>query len=382
MESTTATGKSQALIIDNGTGTIKAGFAGEDAPRSIFPTVVGKPITPGMMVGLDQKDAYIGHEVKEKKSILKPEYPIKHGVIEDWDNMKKIWSHTIFQEMRTTAEEQEILLTEPPLNPKENREKMTTIMFEEYNVPYLYIGNQAVLALYASGRTTGLVIDSGEGITHTVPIYEGYAIPHAIQTVKIAGHDLTLYLQSLLKKNDKLSGITDIETIQKIKEKLCTVAQDYDTEVKEISEKKNGGKGQEMLIDGNIVSLGVERLQVPEVMFQPGLAGPDHEHEGIHKFADDSIKKCDQDIRKELYKNIILAGGSTMFGKMGERVQKEIKALAPTMTEVAHFAPPERKNSVWIGGSIVASLKSFMPMFISKAEYKEFSVDIVHSKCF
>lgn len=379
MESTTGAGKSEALIIDNGTGTIKAGLAGEDAPRSIFPSIVGKPKMPGLMVGLDQKDVYIGHEVKEKRSILKLEYPIERGQIQEWDDMEKIWTYAILQEMRTTPEEQEILLTEPPLNPKESREKMTSIMFEKFNVPYLYVGIQAVLALYASGRTTGLVIDSGEGITHTVPIYEGYAIPHAIQTVKIAGHDLTVYLQDLLKRNDKLSSITDIETIQKMKEKFCVVAQDYDTEVKEVSEKKNVGKS-ETLIDGNVVSLGVERLQVPEVMFQPALAG--HEHEGIHKYADDSIKKCDQDIRKELYKNIILAGGSTMFGKMGERVQKEIKALAPTMTDVSHFAPPERKNSVWIGGSILASLRSFMPMFISKGEYKEFGADIVHSKCF
>ncbi len=379
MESTATAGKSEALIIDNGTGTIKAGLAGEDAPRSIFPTVVGKPKMPGLMVGLDQKDVYIGNEVKEKRSILKPEYPIERGLIQNWDDMEKIWNYTIFQEMRTTPEEQEVLLTEPPLNPKESREKMTSIMFDKFNVPFLYVGIQSVMALYASGRTTGLVIDSGEGITHTVPIYEGYAIPHAIQRIKLAGHDLTLYLQELLKKNEKYSAITDIETIQKIKEKLCAVAQDYDTEVKEVSEKKNMGKS-EMLIDGNVVSLGVERLQVPEVMFQPMLAG--HDHEGIHKYADDSIKKCDQDIRKELYKNIVLAGGSTMFSKMGERVQKEIKALAPTMTDVNYFAPPERKNSVWIGGSIVASLKSFMPMFISKAEYKESGVDIVHSKCF
>ena len=379
MDATAAANRSEALIIDNGTGSIKVGLAGEDAPRSIFPTVVGKPKMPGLMVGLDQKDVYIGHEVKEKKNILKLEYPIERGIVQDWDDMEKIWHYAILQEMRTTPEEQEILLTEPPLNLKENREKMTQIMFEKFNVPYLYVGIQAVLALYASGRTTGLVIDSGEGITHTVPIYEGYAIPHAIQTFKIAGRDLTLYLLDLLKKNEKLSAIAEFETAQKIKEKLCVVAQDYDTEVKELSEKKTVGK-TETLIDGNVITLGVERLQVPQVMFQPMLAG--HDHEGIHQYADNSIKKCDQEIRKELYKNIILAGGSTMFAKMGERVQKEIKALAPTMTVVDYFAPPERKNSSWIGGSIVASLTSFMPMFISKNEYKEEGVDIVHSKCF
>jgi len=379
MEAAISSGKSEALIIDNGTGSIKVGLAGEDAPRSIFPTIVGKPKMPGLMVGLDQKDVYIGHEVKEKRSILKVEYPIERGIVNDWEDMLKIWQYAILQEMRTTAEEQEILLTEPPLNPKKNREEMAQIMFDKLNVPYLYIGNQAVLALYASGRTTGLVIDSGEGITHTVPIYEGYAIPHAIQTFKIAGSDLTQYLADLLKKNGKIAETTDIEKIQKIKEKLCFVAQDYDTEEKEMTEKKESGN-VETLVDGNKVFLGVERIKVPQVFFQPVLAG--YEHEGIHQFADNSIKKCDQDIRKELYKNIILAGGSTMFSGMGERVKKEIRALAPTMTKVDYFAPPERKNSAWIGGSIVASLTSFMPMFISRAEYKEEGVDIVNSKCF
>lgn len=377
MESAVSTLDSKALIIDNGTGTIKTGFAGEDAPRSIFPTVVGKPKQQGLMVGLDQKDIYIGHEVKEKKSVLKLEYPIERGLIENWEDIEKIWNYTIFQDMRTTPEEQAILLTDSPLNPKEKRMKMAEIMFESLHAPFLYIGIQAVLALYASGRTTGLVIDSGEGITHTVPIYEGYAIPHAIQKIKIAGKDLTLYLQELLKKNEKFNGLTELETVQFLKEKLCSAADDYDTEVKEINEKKS--EKEIKLPDGNTVSLGAERLHVPEVMFQPTIAGLDQE--GIHKYADVSIKKCDQDIRKELYKNIILAGGSTMFAKMGSRVEKEIKALAPSGTPVAHQAPPERKNSAWIGGSIVASLSSFMPMFVTKAEYKE-GKDIIHSKCF
>ena len=372
--------KSEAVIIDNGSGLMKVGMAGEDVPRSIFPTIIGKPKMPGLMVGVDQKDVYIGNEVKEKKSILKADNPIVKGIIQDWDDMKKIWQYAIVHEMRTVPEEQELLLTEPPLNPKKNREEMTKIMFEEFNVPSLYVGIQAVMSLYASGRTTGLVIDSGEGITHAVPIYEGYAIPHAIQRISIGGKKLTAHLRKLLEDDERFHGITDLETYQKIKEKLCVVAQDYDTEVKELTENKNAPK-TEILIDGNTISLGPERLKVPELLFQPGPS-KGKTKEGIHKYADDAIKKCDQDIRKELYKNIILAGGSTMFPRMGERIQKEIKALAPTMTVVEYFAPPERKNSAWIGGSIISSLSSFSPMFITKSEYKEEGAEIVHSKCF
>eukprot|EP00826_Nyctotherus_ovalis_P061132 TRINITY_DN8668_c0_g2_i2.p1 TRINITY_DN8668_c0_g2~~TRINITY_DN8668_c0_g2_i2.p1 ORF type:complete len:381 (-),score=144.04 TRINITY_DN8668_c0_g2_i2:80-1222(-) len=380
MESIGSGSKPRAVVIDNGSGLTKVGKAGEDVPRSIFPTIIGKPKTPGLMVGVDQKDVYIGNEVKEKKSILKVDVPIVKGVIREWEDMKKIWQYAIREGAQTSPEEQEILLTECPLNPKKNREELTKIMFEEFNVPSLYLGIQAVMSLYASGRTTGLVIDSGEGITHAVPIFEGYAIPHAIQRINIGGKKLTEYLRELLKDDERFTGITDLETYQRIKEKLCVVAQDYDTEVKELSENKNAPR-TEMLIDGNTISLGAERLKVPELLFQPGPSKKKAK-EGIHKYADDAIKKCDQDIRKELYKNIVLAGGSTMFPRMGERIQKEIKALAPTMTTVEYFAPPERKNSAWIGGSIISSLASFTPMFITKTEYKEEGPEIVHSKCF
>jgi len=380
MENVGLGNRPRAVIIDNGSGLMKVGKAGEDVPRSIFPTLIGKPKTPGLMVGVDQKDVYIGNEVREKKNILKVDVPIVKGIIKDWEDMRKIWQYSIREGAQTSPEEQEILLTEPPLNPKKNREDLTQIMFEEFNVPSLYLGIQAVMSLYASGRTTGLVIDSGEGVTHAVPIYEGYAIPHAIQRISIGGKKLTAYLKTLLEDDEKFTGITDLEVYQKIKEKLCIVAQDYDTEVKELSENKNAPK-TEILIDGNTISLGAERLKVPELLFQPGPSKKKAK-EGIHKYADDAVKKCDQDIRKELYKNIVLAGGSTMFPRMGERIQKEIKALAPTMTVVEYFAPPERKNSAWIGGSIIASLTSFMPMFITKAEYKEEGAEIVHAKCF
>ena len=169
-----------AVVIDNGSGTCKAGFAGDDAPRSVFSTVVGRPKVPGIMVGLDQKEVYVGEEAQQKRGVLKIETPIEHGIVTNWDDMEKVWHHTLYSELRVSPEEHPILMTEASLNPKLNREKMTQIMFETFNVPCLYVNVQAVLALYSSGRTTGVVLDSGEGISHTVPIYEGYAIPHAI----------------------------------------------------------------------------------------------------------------------------------------------------------------------------------------------------------
>ena len=169
-----------SVVIDNGSGMCKAGFAGDDAPRSVFSTVVGRPKVPGIMVGLDQKEVYVGDEAQQKRGVLKIEHPIEHGIVANWDDMEKVWHHTLYSELRVSPEEHPILMTEASLNPKLNREKMTQIMFETFNVPCLYVNVQAVLALYASGRTSGVVLDSGDGISHTVPIYEGYAIPHAI----------------------------------------------------------------------------------------------------------------------------------------------------------------------------------------------------------
>jgi len=370
----------KAMVIDNGSGTCKAGFAGEQQPRTVFPEVIGRPKNPGVLIEIGTRDLYIGDEAQQKRAALNLSYPIESGIIKDWEDMQHIWDHTIYNELRVEPPDYGALLTEAPLNPKVNREKMIQTFFETFNVPTFYVAIQSVLSLYAAGRITGIVVYSDDGVSHTVPIYEGYSIRHAIMKMLLAGRDLTEYLLRMLTERGwNFTTTAEQEVVREIKEKLCFVALDYEDAISK-SLYSNEFDTIYPLLDGQVMIIGNERFRCPELLFKPSLDG--REHDGIHNLTYKSIMKCDIGVRKDLYESVILSGGSTMFENLPERLERELIDLASKTMEINIIAMPERKYSVWIGGSIISSLAGFQSMWVKKEEYQEVGAQIVHSKCF
>merc|ERR1712072_1396501 len=353
-----------AIVVDNGSGMMKAGCSGEDAPKVTFSSVVGYPKGKSALVGTE-KDFYVGEEAQQKRGILLLKYPLEHGIVQNWDDMEKVWRHTFDNELRMVVGEENpddedccgVLLTEAPMNPKENRGKMTQIMFETFNVRRFY-----------------------------VPIYEGYSMPHAIQRINLAGRDLTEWMCKILMDfKITLTTSAEKETAKKMKEELCYVSDNFDEEMDAFQDKT---KKFEMP-DGTSVEVHAQQIRCPELMFKPSLDG--REMPGLHQLTDKTVKDCDLDVRKDLLGNVVMSGGTTMFPNMPERLQNEIQTLVAEATKVKVIAPPERMISVWIGGSILASLSTFSRMWICKESdadatppitgYDEVGPRIVHQMC-
>lgn len=365
------------IIIDNGTLYCKAGFSKEELPRVVFPSCIGYQKYSSGMVGENNKEFYIGTEAEDKRGVLKINYPIEHSIINNWDEIEKIWEYIFINGLKVDPIEYNVMLTETSINPKENKEKMAQIMFEKFKIPKLYIALQAVLSLYTVGKFTGFVVDSGEDDTHFVPIFDGYSLPHAVMKLDLAGRELTKFMMKLLTESGKrFSTNAEKEIVKVIKEKVCYVALDFEEELKSVE------KFDYELPDGSLINIKDERIKCPEALFKPSLVGNDGND--IGKICYDSIQKCDIDLRRDLYYSIILSGGNSMYNGLPERLTKEIKALVPESIkdEIKVIASPERKFSVWIGGTILSNISTFESMWITKTEYEEYGCSIIHKKCF
>ncbi|EQC26907.1 actin-like protein 3 [Saprolegnia diclina VS20] len=397
-----------AVVIDNGTGFTKMGYAGNAEPSYIIPSTIAVQSNTtssrvGQSQGIDDLDFHIGNQAFENASTHQLNYPIKQGIIDNWDNMEKMWQRCLFQHLRCEPEEHYMLLTEPPLNPPENREATAEIMFETFNVPGLYIAVQAVLALYASWpkikdpsmrSLTGTVIDSGDGVTHVIPVADGYVIGSCISHVPLAGRDITSFIQRMMRdRGEPVPPEESLEVARKVKEMHSYVCPDIVKEFK----KYDANPAKYVVPYADVhprtkqpwsIDVGYERFLAPEIFFNPEIFSSDFTVP-LPNVVDDAILKCPIDCRRGLYKNIVLSGGSTMFKDFGRRLQRDIKRLADDRQqanlalhskyakqsaeelEVNVISHRMQRFAVWFGGSMVASTPEFHRVCHTKAQYEE-----------
>jgi actin len=284
--------------------------------------------------------------------------------------------HIFSNKLKVNPKKSNILIPESANNPKENRERLIQFMFETFDIAGFYLSSQAFLTLCTEGSSTGMVVGSGEGVTQFVPIYEGYTIPQAIIRMNLGGGDVNNYLEKIIFKEVEHPSIPEQKKrsiIKDIKEKACYVALNIDEELKSV-------KPYEFTLpDKTKVLIKEDRIKAPEALFNLSMIG---KNDGIGEVCFNAFQKCDIDTKKELYNNIILSGGNTMFNGFRDRFAQEIKSMVPTsMKEEVYISEsPERQYSSWQGGSILSSVSTFESNWITRKEYYEFGPDKVQEK--
>jgi actin-related protein 2 len=381
------------IVCDNGTGFVKCGFAGDNFPAHIFPSIIGRPVIRAeeKIQDLELKDIMVGDEVTKARDLLETSYPITNGIVQKWDDMIHLYNYTFDQRLHIDPKEHKIMLTEAAMNPKKNREKLVECMFETFGFNGVHCSIQAVLTLYAQGLLTGVVVDSGDGVTHIVPVYEGFALPQSIRRLDVAGRHLTEYMIKLLQlRGYTFNRTADFEVVREIKEKVCYVGYDLELE-KKLALETTTVVSSYTLPDGRVIKVGAERFEAPEALFNPTLL--DVDGKGLADLVFEVINASDISVRPELYKHIVLSGGSTMYPGLPSRLEKEIKKLYLTHVAKGDKAqaaklklriedPPRRKHMVFLGGSVLADImKDKEAFWMTKAEYEEKGLEVL-SKCF
>lgn len=383
------------IVCDNGTGLVKCGRAGQDFPEYVFPSLIGRPQLKSRVKSssgkeVELKDVMAGDEAASVREFLEITYPMENGQVRNWKDMEHLWDYTFYDKMDIDCKNSKVLLTEPPMNPKKNRETMFQYMFETYGFQAAQASIQAVLTLYAQGLMTGIVVDSGDGVTHICPVYEGHAQPTA--KLDLAGRDITRYLMKLLLvRGYVFNESADFETAKILKEKLSYVAYDYQKEY-ELAQNTTVLVEKYTLPDGREITIDQERFKCTEALFQPHLV--DNDRAGIAEMLYTTIQKQAVDTRPEYYKHIILSGGTTMIRGLPSRLEREIKQLYLThilkgdISRLDKFKikvedPPSRGHSVFLGGAVLSEIyKDRDEWWISREEYQEKGVKrCIAEKC-
>lgn len=345
------------------------------------------------------------------------------GLYSDMEAVSALWHHSFSDRLRLDPTEHPMLLAEPTFNTRDLREATVQMIFEQYGVPAAFLAKNAVLSAFATGRQTALTVDCGHEGTVVAGVHDGYVLDKSVTRAPVAGSLLT---RCMLRSVGQRSGVAirpryafqrkelaagQFEVIQAqfsspvrqsyhdwqvtqvaadIKETVCRVS---DTTFEE-ERNANIPTVTYELPDGTEIQIGADRFKVPEVLFHPELAttfdgvGDTKGYGGVpvkslQALVMDSVNRCDVDVRREMFGGIVLTGGTSLFNQLRDRLEKELTDEAPQVARVKVMSPVnalERRFSVWIGGSILASLGSFQQMWMSKAEYEEHGPALIHRK--
>ena len=382
------------IIIDIGSGIIKAGISGQESPKTIFPNYIGEPKYSKVLRSFsksnqEMKEQYIGKDCSKYLGLLKLRYPVKNGIFENEQDILTVFKY-IYQNLEINNEEireHPILITEPLLNPYSNREKIASALFENLSAPAIFFASQPILSLFSTSNTSGVILESGEGVTQSCVVYEGYSIPNSYIRNNYGGRDVTDYFQTLLKKQGySFSTTSEFEIVRKIKEEICfTIVGSSNNPLSNISNLEIGNKNKSEssntynLPDGNAIKIGEEKSLAPEILFNPSIIGS--EHSSFQEMIVTSINKVDIDLRKNLFNNILISGGNTLFKGIQEKFHTEIKYLSPKNMKVRIHSPGNRLLSCWTGGNVISTLEIFKKMWVTKDDWGEKgNKSIIHIK--
>ena len=381
----------QAVVIDNGTGFTKMGYAGNLDPDFVIPTAIAdldKKSTLSVSNKNDEYNYYIGEEAINQAKTSKKHtltYPMQDGIIESWDLMEKYWHQSLYDYLKCDPQEHNFVLTEPPMNPPENRENIAEIFFETFNVPGLYIGVQAVFALLGCSKTyedagiemdkdqekaikslTGVVVDSGDGVTHIVPICDGFVLGSNIKHIPIAGRKITKFMEQMIRERGEKIPTEDLYfATMELKEK-----HGYLANIGKISAKPYS------------INVGYELFLGPESFFSPEIIDKNWKA-SLDESIDLTIQQCPIDYRRRLYADVVFSGGSTSFKNLDKRLELSLQKRVDDRLKKYNTGGKQstikvkvtnsmaQKHVVWLGGSSFSSSDGFRTMVHTRQEYMD-----------
>ena len=370
-----------ALILDSGTGYIKIGHATDTFPTSTYPALVGRPIlrTSTKYKDIDIQPIMVGHEAAKARQFLDLNYPMSSGIISNWEDQNHVWKYG-FDLLKVQPEKSRILVTEPVNNPTKIREEICQNIFETHNFDKFQIQIQALLSAFGEGCMSTTVLDSGDGVTHVIPILNGYVMTPLIKRINLAGRYITEHLSKLLfLRGYAFNTSADFETVREIKERCCFVSHDVEVDRK-LSQETTAYEMEYTLPDGSLINIGRERFEASEVLFNPQIAGL--EMDGMASLVFNAIREGDATARGDLFKHILLSGGTTMFPGFSTRMKVEMdnyyrsylkkNADEELNIDIQILDSPNRKYNVFFGGCLFANSNlDVNNLWITKKIYEE-----------